>query len=94
MATLYVLIIYPDSDAFVLRLEGFPTMALAERAVGWQRIGQGAFDRYEICTRTGPDTFSNGRETFKAGRSPYNEGAWEEFKAQWTEPKLPAGGVS
>lgn len=93
MAKLYVLLIYSADDAFVLGSEGYESRERAERAIRWQKVGQGERDRHEICTRTGPDTFSNGHETFKATRGAYNERFWAEFKAQWEEPQIaPEGG--
>lgn len=90
----YVLVVYATDNAFVLNLDGYESKDRAQRAVNWQNKGQGELDRHEICTRTGPATFTNGRETFTACRGAYNDGAWRGFWDTWTEDQLPSGEAS
>lgn len=73
-----------DATAAVINLDGYATCQLVQRALNWQRIGQGEHDHYEIATRTGPDTFKNASGVeFTARRSPYTEAAWNRFLATW-----------
>lgn len=59
---------------WVLSLDGYPNEARAQRAVAWQRIGQGEFERWDIVTT---DELRALLPTMDRG--PYTEEAWAAF---------------
>lgn len=89
MAKLYLLCRVPVtggfSTPFVLNMDGYDSRQAANRAKAWQEIGQGGFDRHNICTRTGPADFrdEDTGETFTADIGPYTAQAWARFLEEW-----------
>jgi hypothetical protein len=70
---------------WVLSLEGYASKSAAERAINWQRVGQGQFDPadYWAIASWNPELCGFQVEGEEARREisegPYTEAAWRDF---------------
>lgn len=70
--------VFDDGSAMVLSLEPV-TLERAERAIQWQKIGQGQWDDWRIChVESGRMVDTNGN-AMNLHQSPYTVAAWTEF---------------
>lgn len=76
---------------FVLSLDGFPSLARAERGREWQSIGQGRFTDWRICRRVGPAEFRCVRSGQKWTAERYDRlpEVWDAFLASWSPNEAP-----
>jgi hypothetical protein len=66
------------NDPWLLNLDPYPNQDRAQRAIYWQRIGQGQFDPPEYWKIVTTDELQQLLPSMD--RSPYTEEAWARFK--------------
>jgi hypothetical protein len=77
---------FGQTPAFCVNLEGYETRARTEAARAWMQIGQGQFDDWRVCKRTGPAEFKcvETGKSREAGRSGFTPDAWQKFLNSFT----------
>ena len=70
-------------SCWVLNLDGYATREAAQRAINWQRLGQGQFDppgHWKITEYEPSNGFADVEGlTYFPKRGPYTEAAWTAF---------------
>jgi hypothetical protein len=71
------------TTSWVLNLDGYPTKEAAQRAINWQRQGQGQFDPpgyWKITEYEPPNGFVDADGySYLPGSAPYTFAAWQAF---------------